>query len=318
MINQNYYACFTRNVLRCFSIITISRRCKVQIFSSNFFFVQPKFSCTQCHFSHYSKFDNRRTCTLIPGDGPGIELAHSLQDIFFAAQIPIGFETTLLSGIDCNESAFDQAVSSIFRNRLCLKGILDTRSREAAPTLNIKLKKALGLYGKIVNAKSVPFFKTRHDNIDILICNEELHGNYSIIEFEVLKNVIACSKTVNHSIYKKFAERVFGYARGNFRKHIKFVHKGNIFKASDGLFLEACEEASKNFSNIECEKIIVDNCARQLVSIPDKFDAIILPNIYGDIITNIAAGLVGGRDYMTSVSFSDACTVFEPVCIESL
>lgn len=316
MFNQNSLGFTTKLFFRCYSLVSFWSRRKEWIYSSKFSYNTLRSFYIQHCLSNASNLNNRRICTLIPGTGPGIDLAHSLQDIFFAAHIPVGFETILLADTDNNKSApFDLTLTSIFRNRLCLKGLLEVRSQEESQNINNKLRKALGLYGKIVHAKSVPFINTRHKNIDILICIEQIHGNYSIIEFEVLKNAIACSKIVSYGSYKNLIEQVFGHIKKNFRKKVHFIHKGNIFKIRDGLFLKACEEVSKNFPHIEYDQVIVDNCARKLVSSPHEFDVIIMPNIYEGIVTNIAAGLVGGPEYMTCVSFSDECFVFEPVRI---
>lgn len=265
-------------------------------------------------FSDATIYSNRATCTLIPGDGPGIDLARSLQDIFFAAHVPVTFETVFFSELEPNKSvSLDKVVESILRNRLCVKGFLDLTNQKSVQNAKAKWRKALGLYGKIVHARSVPFLETRHKNIDIMICTEQVNGYSSVIEFEILKNVIGCSRIVNYDTYKEIVKYVFDYARKSHRKKITCVHKANIFKYSDGMFLNVGDEVSKSFSDINYEKIIVDNFCANLVAAPTEFDVVFTPNIYEDIITNIAAGLVGSSEYMTAVTFSKDCSIFEPV-----
>lgn len=256
------------------------------------------------------------TCTLIPGDGPGISLAHSLQDIFSAAHIPVGFETIHLTTVEPDKAApVELAIGSILRNGLCIKGIGDNRKQTDRGNIDTKLKEELGIYGKIINAKSVPFVRTRHHSIDMLICTERVGGDEHIVEYKLLNDSVLCLKTVQYETYRKLAHRIFRYAKQFNRKKIHFIHKATIFKLGDGVFLNACRGANKRFSNLKVYEILVDNCAAQLVMHPDKFDVLLVPNIYADILVNLAAGLVGGAEYMTAASFSDSCIIFEPVGI---
>lgn len=306
---------FVTNIFsRYFSTVSNLSNTNRQIPDCGSYICQSRFRSGERYFSDTVKYSNRITCTLIPGDGPGIDLARSLQDIFFAAHVPVTFETIFFSEIERNKSAsIDKVVSSVLKNRLCLKGLLNLTSQESNNNVNVKLRRALGLCGKIVHARSFPFLATQHKNVDIILCSEQLNGYNSLIEFQILKNVIGCSKIVSYETYKDVARYIFEYSRKNRRKKISCIHKANIFKYTDGLFLKVGEEISNTFSDIKFEQMIVDNFCRKLVATPNEFDVIFTPNIYDDIVTNIAAGLVGGSEYMTAVSFSKDCSVFEPV-----
>lgn len=279
-----FYKCNkTPSIKKISRSFSTARGCPKKLKSSNFFDDTLQ-NWDKKYLSNDVNFSNRRTCTFIPGDGPGIDLAYAVQDIFFAAHVPIGFESILLSDTVPHKSApFDLAVASILRNRLCLKGVLDN-SNQDKQSLNFRLNNKLGLYGRIIQVKSMQFLESKFENIDIVISTEQVHGNYSVVEFEISDKLVGCSKTVHFDTYRKLLEHVLNYAKKNQRKTVKFVHKGNIFKLRDGFFLRACDEVSKRYSNIDCGQIIVDNCTREMVSYPEKFDVIVVPNIYEAIL----------------------------------
>lgn len=260
--------------------------------------------------------DARTTCTLIPGDGVGPELVYSVQEVFKAAGIPVDFEAYFFSEVNPTLSApLNDVTNSITKNRVCLKGILATPDYSHTgelQTLNMKLRNELDLYANVVHVKSLPGIKCRHSNIDCVIIREQTEGEYSALEHESVKGVVECLKIVTATKSQRIAKFAFDYATKNQRKKVTAVHKANIMKLGDGLFLRSCEEMAKLYPRIEFEKMIVDNCTMQMVSNPQQFDVMVTPNLYGNIVDNLASGLVGGAGVVAGASYSANCVVFEP------
>jgi len=260
--------------------------------------------------------DVRTTCTLIPGDGVGPELMYAVQEVFKAAGIPVDFEAFFFSEVNPTLSApLDKVAESISKNRVCLKGILaspDYSHTGELQTLNMKLRNELDLYANVVHVKSLPGVKSRHSNIDCVIIREQTEGEYSALEHEGVKGVVECLKIVTAKKSQRIAKFAFDYATKNNRKKVTAVHKANIMKLGDGLFLKSCEEMAKLYPKIEFEKMIVDNCTMQMVSNPQQFDVMVTPNLYGNIVDNLASGLVGGAGVVAGASYSANCVVFEP------
>nr|XP_023018812.1 isocitrate dehydrogenase [NAD] subunit beta, mitochondrial [Leptinotarsa decemlineata] len=263
--------------------------------------------------------DARTSCTLIPGDGVGPELVYSVQEVFKAAGVPVDFDTHFFSEVNPTlSSPLEVVAKSISKNRVCLKGILtspDYSHTGELQTLNMKLRTALDLYANVVHVKSLPGIKCRHSNIDCVIIREQTEGEYSALEHEGVKGVVECLKIVTAKKSQRIAKFAFDYATKNNRKKVTAVHKANIMKLGDGLFLRSCEEMAKLYPKIEFEKMIVDNCTMQMVSKPQQFDVMVTPNLYGNIVDNLASGLVGGAGVVAGASYSADCVVFEPVGI---
>ncbi|KAH8251742.1 hypothetical protein KR038_005858 [Drosophila bunnanda] len=279
---------------------------------------------------------NRTTCTLIPGDGVGPELVYSLQEVFKAASVPVDFECYFLSEINPVLSAkLEDVVSSIQKNKVCIKvglkhirrsqqnltsfyllqGILATPDYSNVgdlQTLNMKLRTDLDLYANVVHVRSLPGVKTRHTNIDTVIIREQTEGEYSALEHESVPGIVECLKIVTAKKSMRIAKFAFDYATKNQRKKVTAVHKANIMKLGDGLFLRSCEEVSKLYPRIQFEKMIVDNTTMQMVSNPNQFDVMVTPNLYGAIVDNLACGLVGGAGVVAGASYSSETVVFEP------
>ncbi|XP_012255659.2 isocitrate dehydrogenase [NAD] subunit beta, mitochondrial [Athalia rosae] len=260
--------------------------------------------------------ETKTKCTLIPGDGVGPELVYSVQEVFKAASVPVEFETYFLSEVNPTLSAPLERVSgSIAKNRVCLKGILATPDHSHTgelQTLNMKLRRSLDLYSNVVHVKSLPGIKSRHQNVDCVIIREQTEGEYSALEHESVKGVVECLKIVTATKSQRIAKFAFDYATRNHRKKVTCVHKANIMKLGDGLFLRSCEEIAKLYPRIQFEKMIVDNCTMQMVSNPRQFDVMVTPNLYGNIVDNLASGLVGGAGVVAGASYSAECVVFEP------
>jgi len=256
------------------------------------------------------------TATLIPGDGVGPELVASMEEVFKAAAVPVDFEVYFMSEVHSALSApVTTVVDSIMRNGMCLKGNLTTPSFSAsgeADTLNIRMRKALDLYANVVKVKSVPGVKTRHSNVDLVVIREQLEGEYSCLEHESVPGVVESLKVITERKSLRIAKFAFDYAKRHGRKKVTCVHKANIIKLGDGLFMRCCEEISKLYPDIEFDVMIVDNACMQMVSRPQQFDVMVMPNLYGHIIGNLAAGLVGGAGLVAGEGYSQDCVVFEP------
>ncbi|RZC36605.1 isocitrate dehydrogenase [NAD] subunit beta, mitochondrial [Asbolus verrucosus] len=255
--------------------------------------------------------DTRIRCTLIPGDGVGPELVYSVQEVFKSAGVPVDFEAYFFSEVNPTLSApLEDVAKSISKNRVCLKGILATPDYSHTgelQTLNMKLRNTLDLYANVVHVKSLPGVKSRHEDIDCVIIREQTEGEYSALEHEGVKGVVECLKIVTAKKSQRIAKFAFDYATKNNRKKVTAVHKANIMKLGDGLFLKSCEEMAKLYPKIEFERMIVDNCTMQMVSKPQQFDVMVTPNLYGNIVDNLASGLVGGAGVVAGASYSANC-----------
>ncbi|XP_034837455.1 isocitrate dehydrogenase [NAD] subunit beta, mitochondrial isoform X1 [Maniola hyperantus] len=259
--------------------------------------------------------EGRVKCTLIPGDGVGPELVYSVQEVFKAAGIPVDFESYFFSEVNPTLSApLEDVVGSIARNKICIKGILatpDFSHTGELQTLNMKLRNALDLYANVVHVKSLPNVKCRHPDVDCIIIREQTEGEYSALEHESVPGVVECLKIITAAKSERIAKFAFDYAVKMRRKKVTAVHKANIMKLGDGLFLRSCEEMAKLYPRIQFEKMIVDNCTMQMVSNPNQFDVMVTPNLYGNIVDNLASGLVGGAGVVAGASYSADCAVFE-------
>ncbi|XP_049880771.1 isocitrate dehydrogenase [NAD] subunit beta, mitochondrial isoform X2 [Pectinophora gossypiella] len=259
--------------------------------------------------------EGRIKCTLIPGDGVGPELVYSVQEVFKAAGIPVDFEMYFFSEVNPTLSApLEDVVNSISRNKICIKGILatpDYSHTAELQTLNMKLRNTLDLYANVVHVKSLPNVKCRHHDVDCIIIREQTEGEYSALEHEGVPGVVECLKIITATKSERIAKFAFDYATKMGRKKVTAVHKANIQKLGDGLFLKSCDEMAKLYPRIQFEKMIVDNCTMQMVSNPNQFDVMVTPNLYGNIVDNLASGLVGGAGVVAGASYSAECAVFE-------
>ena len=260
--------------------------------------------------------EDRVTATLIPGDGVGPELVASVEEVFKAAGVPMDFEVYFMSEVHSALSApVTSVVESIRRNGLCLKGILTTPSFSASgerETLNIKMRNTLDLYANVIKVNSIEGVKSRHSDVDLVIIREQTEGEYSCLEHESVPGVVESLKLVTAKKSARIAKFAFDYATKHGRKKVTAVHKANIMKLGDGLFLKCCEEVSQLYPEITFENMIVDNACMQMVSKPQQFDVMVMPNLYGNIIANLAAGLVGGAGLVAGEGYSQDCVVFEP------
>ena len=258
-------------------------------------------------------YGGRHTVTLIPGHGIGPEMVKGVKEVFKTAGVPIDFEYADINPEE--DYTFEDVVTSIKRNGVALKGnwVTEDKGLEslASQSKNVALRHQLDLYANVVKCKSFPTVKTRHNNVNLVIVRENTEGEYSHLEHENVSGVVEMFKIVTEDCSRRIAKFAFDYARAHNRKKVTSVHKANIMKLSDGLFLSVCREMSQDYPEIEFDNMIIDNCAMQMVSRPEQFDVMVMPNLYGNVITNIAAALVGGPGLPCGANYGDGKAIFE-------
>ena len=256
--------------------------------------------------------------TLIPGDGIGYEIAESLVKIFDAAKVPIEFETEN-AGSDVYEKTGELIPESLYesveRNKIAIKGPITTPIGKGFRSINVYLRKKYDLYTNFRPSRNLPGIETRYDNIDLAIFRENTEGIY--IGKEKYENEEKTSAIAVKRITRKGSERIirsaFEYAKNNGISKVTVVHKANILKFTDGMFLDIAREISKEYENIELEELIIDNMCMQLVTNPERFKVIVTMNLYGDILSDLVAGLVGGLGVAPGANIGDDIAIFEAV-----
>lgn len=261
----------------------------------------------------HAKYGGRHTVTMLPGDGIGPEMMEHIKTLFLYAHIPVDFETVELSSKDLDESSLEFALMACERNGVAIKGNIETKfDQPEFKSRNVEIRRRLDLYANVLHCVSIPTIPSRHKGIDIVLIRENTEGEYSGLEHETVKGVIESIKLVTRKNIERIARFAFEFAVANNRKKVTAVHKANIQKLGDGLFLKVCKEmAEADYKNIEFESMIVDNASMQLVSRPQQFDIMLMPNLYGNIISNIACGLVGGPGLVSGINAGEKFAVFE-------
>ncbi|KAK9810571.1 hypothetical protein WJX73_001461 [Symbiochloris irregularis] len=260
-----------------------------------------------------------QTITLIPGDGIGPEVSNAVVEVIDALKAPIVWERfDDVSGSDPNGNPVMQVplqvMESIIRNGVCLKGTLFTplsKKNTSTQSLNVQLRKQLDLHVNIVHGFSVPGLPTRHDDVNIVVIRENTEGEYSGLEHEVVPDVVESLKVITAEKSRRTAEYAFGFAFLNHREKVTAVHKANIMKMSDGLFLKEFRDVAKRFPTIKAEEMIVDNTCMQLVGKPWQFDVMVTPNLYGNLVANVVAGITGGPGVIPGANVGDGIAIFE-------
>ncbi|XP_016891529.1 isocitrate dehydrogenase [NAD] subunit gamma, mitochondrial-like isoform X2 [Cynoglossus semilaevis] len=260
-----------------------------------------------------AQYGGRHTVTLIPGDGIGPELAQHVQDMFRICCVPVDFEVIDIDSTKASEVDINNAIIAIKRNRVALKGNIETNhdSPPSYKSRNCLLRTALDLYANVMHCQSLPGVRTRHENINITIIRENTEGEYSSLEHESVPGVVECLKIITRTKSLRIADYAFRTARENGRGRVTAVHKANIMKLSDGLFLECCKEVASGYPEITFDTMIVDNTAMQLVSRPQQFEVMVMPNLYGNVVSNVCAGLVGGPGLVPGANYGKEYAVFE-------
>ena len=256
--------------------------------------------------------------TLIPGDGIGPEVAEATVQVLAATGVPIEWDRVELTAHVIEKTGNtlpDHVLESIHRTRVGLKGPVTTPIGGGFQSVNVALRKRLDLFANVRPVFTLPGLKTRYQdvNIDMVIFRENTEDLYSGLEHEVVKDVVESLKIITRVASLRIAHYAFDYARKNNRKKVTAVHKANIMKLSDGLFLRCCREVAAEYSDISYNELIVDNASMQLVIRPETFDVLLLPNLYGDIVSDLAAGLVGGLGVVPGANMGLEHAVFEAV-----
>ncbi|CAA7404481.1 unnamed protein product [Spirodela intermedia] len=250
-----------------------------------------------------------RAVTLIPGDGIGPLVTAAVEQVMAAMRAPVFFEKYEVHG---DMAAVPREVmESIRRNKVCIKGGLATPVGGGVSSLNVQLRKELDLYASLVYCFNLPGLPTRHENVDIVVIRENTEGEYAGLEHEVVPGVVESLKVITKFCSERIAKYAFEYAYLNNRKKVTAVHKANIMKLADGLFLESCREIATKYPGIKYDEIIVDNCCMQLVSKPEQFDVMVTPNLYGNLVANTAAGIAGGASFMPGGNVGQEHAIFE-------
>jgi len=258
----------------------------------------------------------RHKVTLIPGEGIGPEVAAATRRILEVAGVQIDWEE--LEGrtdktTERGQLVSQLAVESVRRNHVALKGPMATAIAGGAPSVNVALRKTLDLYANLRPVKNLPGVKSHFDNVDLIIVRENTEDLYSGLEHEVVPGVVESLKIITEKASTRIARFAFEYAKRHGRKKIHAIHKANIMKLSDGLFLRSVRAVAVQFPEIEYKELIVDNACMQIVMDPGQYDVLLLPNLYGDVMSDLAAGLVGGLGVVPSANIGDDCAMFEAV-----
>jgi len=257
-------------------------------------------------------------CTLIPGDGIGPEVAQAAVRAVEATGVDIVWRRAELNEsiiLESGKTLPQYLLDSLNETKIGLKGPVTTPVAGGFQSVNVALRKTLDLFANVRPVKTLPGVKTRFQDvqIDMVIFRENTEDLYSGLEHEIVKDVVTSLKVITRTASERIARYAFNYAKKNNRKTVVAIHKANIMKLADGLFLRCCRETAKQFTDIQYKELIVDNASMQLVMRPETFDILLLPNLYGDIVSDLAAGLVGGLGIVPGANMGETHAVFEAV-----
>jgi isocitrate dehydrogenase (NAD+) len=259
-----------------------------------------------------TQYGGKYRVTLIHGDGIGPEMMTHVKEAYRYVRAPVIYEDVELNSSNCTQEKVEEAVLSVKRNGVALKGnVRTTPSDMNTFSVNVQLRQKLDLFSNVLRCKSIENVKTRHNNLDILIIRENTEGEYSNLEHESVPGVVESLKIITRERSLRIAEFAFQRAQADGRKKVTAVHKANIMKLGDGLFIESCKQIAKHYPDIKFETMIVDNTCMQLVSRPQQFDVMVMPNLYGNIVANVCTGLVGGAGIISGSNYGEHCAVFE-------
>ena len=254
--------------------------------------------------------------TLIPGDGIGPEVASAVVRIIEAAGVQIEWEEHIAGqqALDkFGQTLPDELLESIKRNKVGLKGPITTPVGKGFTSVNVGLRKALDLYSNLRPIRALPNIPCRNPTLDLVIVRENTESLYSGLEHEIIPGVVESLKIITEKASTRIARFAFVYSRSEKRKKITAVHKANIMKLSDGLFLRCFENVAQSYPDIETQNMIVDNASMQLVMRPEQFDVVLCENLYGDIVSDLCAGLIGGLGLVPGANIGEKGAVFEAV-----
>lgn len=260
-----------------------------------------------------AKYGGRHTVTMLPGGGIGPELMAYVKEVFRFGGVPVDFETVSIDPQSEGTEALEYAITSIRRNGVGIKGNIETKSLTAGvQSRNVAIRSELDLFVSVLHCQSYPGVTCRYKDIDIILIRQNTEGEYAMLEHESVKGVVESMKVVTTENAERVARYGFEYAKKHGRKKVTTIHKANIMKLSDGLFLETSKNVAKDYPDIEHNNMIIDNCCMQLVSNPHQFDVMIMTNLYGAIVSNVICGLVGGAGLISGRNYGDHYAIFEP------
>ncbi|XP_051690610.1 isocitrate dehydrogenase [NAD] subunit alpha, mitochondrial isoform X3 [Oryctolagus cuniculus] len=258
-----------------------------------------------------------QTVTLIPGDGIGPEISAAVMKIFDAAKAPIQWEernVTAIQGPGGRWMIPPEAKESMDKNKMGLKGPLKTPIAAGHPSMNLLLRKTFDLYANVRPCVSIEGYKTPYTDVNIVTIRENTEGEYSGIEHVIVDGVVQSIKLITEEASKRIAQFAFEYARNNHRSNVTAVHKANIMRMSDGLFLQKCREVAENCKDIKFNEMYLDTVCLNMVQDPSQFDVLVMPNLYGDILSDLCAGLIGGLGVTPSGNIgANGVAIFESV-----
>jgi isocitrate dehydrogenase (NAD+) len=261
--------------------------------------------------------DGKYTVTLIEGDGIGPEISQSVRDIFAAAKAPIKWEPVDVTPIlkDGRTAIPDEAIQSVRKNFVALKGPLATPVGKGHVSLNLTLRRTFNLFANVRPCRSIAGYKTPYDNVDTVLIRENTEGEYSGIEHVVIEGVVQSIKLITQEASERVLRFAFQYARSVNKKKVCAVHKATIMKMSDGLFLNTARDVAQEFPDVEFDAELLDNTCLKMVTDPTPYNdkVLVMPNLYGDILSDLCAGLIGGLGLTPSGNIGDECSIFEAV-----
>lgn len=257
-----------------------------------------------------------KTITLINGDGIGPEISNAVTEIIKASGLDINWDIQT-AGTDVIEEEGtplpQRVIDSIKNNKVALKAPVTTPIGKGFRSVNVQLRKELDLYANLRPCKNLPNVKTRYENVDLVIVRENTEDLYAGVEEKIDDDTMHSIKVITRKASERICRFAFDYAVKNNRKEVTCVTKANIMKLSDGLFLDCYRKIAQEYPQIKQREILVDNLCMQLVQNPTQFDVLVLPNLYGDIVSDLAAGLIGGLGVAQGANIGTECAVFEPV-----
>ena len=258
----------------------------------------------------------KHTITLIPGDGIGPEIVGATVRTIEATGVDIQWETQIIGAYALEKFGTtipEATIESIKKNKVALKGPLTTPVGKGFTSVNVGLRKALDLYANVRPIKALPNVPCRYPELDLVIVRENTESLYAGLEHTVIPGVVESIKIITEKASTRIARYAFEYAKANSRKKVTVMHKANIMKLSDGLFIECFYKVAENYKEIPADDKIIDNACMQLVMRPEQFDVMVLENLYGDIVSDLCAGLIGGLGLAPGANIGEQGAVFEAV-----
>ncbi|MGE0452706.1 MAG: isocitrate/isopropylmalate dehydrogenase family protein [Vicinamibacteria bacterium] len=256
------------------------------------------------------------TVTLIPGDGIGPEVTGAAVRVLEATGLAFKWEVEAAGATAIAEHGTplpERVLESVRRNKVALKGPTGTPIGTGHRSINVELRTRLDLYANLRPVQTLPGVRSRYDGVDLVVVRENTEDLYSGLEHVVVPGVVESLKIITERASTRIAKYAFEYARAHGRKRISAVHKANIMKLSDGLFLDCCRKVAAGYPGVAYDEIIVDNCCMQLVLDPTRFDMLLLENLYGDIVSDLCAGFIGGLGMAPGANIGEEAAIFEAV-----